>query len=69
MEECCWLLPAKESDPFACLKKIYPCCFNMTIHHCATIKLNFLENPFAKGQLKSWYDFFLEYVNCMHMLA
>lgn len=58
MEECCWLLPAKESDPFACLKKIYPCCFIMTIHHCATIKLNFLENLFAKGQLKSWYDFF-----------
>lgn len=29
----------------------------MTIHHCATIKLNFLKNPFAKGQLKSWYDF------------
>lgn len=25
------------------------------------LKLNFfLENPFAKGQLKSWYDFFLK---------
>lgn len=22
------------------------------------LKLNVLENPFAKGQLKSWYDFF-----------
>lgn len=49
----------------------------MYIHHCTTIhrddrvkiKLFFLENPFAKGQLKSWYDFFLKYVNCMHMLA
>lgn len=40
----------------------------MYIHHCTTIyrddrvriKLFFKENPFAKGQLKSWYDFFLK---------